>query len=311
MKKTLWALALALCAGAVLGQSGTSGEKTSGEKNPPDLTATLVTTTAPQAAWTLFGNCTSSSAPPLFNTGGTCTGFFNAWAAALATTATASGDLFPFFDISDNDSGKRVTRDNLFAQTFDGVTMLSTARVAQMLVNKGGDPLQAIDVNTETDVVENSTSGATIPNNTLGTHSKYRITVSGRYLNNSGGNDTITFKVYFGATNAWGSVTGNLATSAAYHAFVWQFYLAAGGATNKQRLHGFVSMGGGSGSVAGLGSFSGVAIGYVSFSHSTATAIDSTSGTNKVRATMQLTGGNGTTIRADIHDVLIEYLPAP
>jgi hypothetical protein len=79
-----------------------------------------------------------------------------------------------------------------------------------------------------------------VPANTLGIDKALRVTIRGTYLNNSGSNRTIRFKVKYGATTLYDDTSENLASRANRRGFAIDFILAAGNSASVQRLNGSI-----------------------------------------------------------------------
>lgn len=99
---------------------------------------------------------------------------------------------------------------------------------------------KTLDTSITTATISNSTAETTIytynlPANTLSTNKILKIVVAGTYLNNSGGNKTVTIRMKYGATTVITATTGNIATSATVGQFTYTFYLIAVGATDAQQ----------------------------------------------------------------------------
>jgi hypothetical protein len=84
-----------------------------------------------------------------------------------------------------------------------------------------------------------------IPGNTIGANGALLITVEGFYLNNSGASRGLLLGVGFAGANMWYDTTSAtfFAASATAFPFYMQCLLANEGATNVQRVSGFVFMG--------------------------------------------------------------------
>ena len=73
-------------------------------------------------------------------------------------------------------------------------------------------------------VDEVSVYSSTIPANLLGTDGGVKLTVTGRYLNNSGADRTLTIKIKLGATTVASFAIGGIATSANRRKWQWDIY---------------------------------------------------------------------------------------
>ncbi|MGH7178748.1 MAG: hypothetical protein ACREJC_15325, partial [Tepidisphaeraceae bacterium] len=84
---------------------------------------------------------------------------------------------------------------------------------------------------TETDIYS-----ITVPANTLGTTKAIQMDVTALMLNNTGGNITLQFRIYFG-TSSLTSVVDTVGTSTAWRECRMRYVLRADGATNDQRAY--------------------------------------------------------------------------
>lgn len=143
-----------------------------------------------------------------------------------------------------------------------------------------------------------------VPANTLGTNGAVFVTVNGFYLNNSGASRGLRFQISLGVTALWDDTTSSTyfgATATAYP-FYMQFLLANDGATNAQRMSGFIRIGQATAasSAVGVGSLS--QSGDVSSTpfHGTA-AIDTTSAATLAVKVAHSTNNSSLQLRGTTH----------
>ena len=110
---------------------------------------------------------------------------------------------------------------------------------------------------TETDVT-NTTSETdlftyTVPGNTLGTNKALRVQIKADYLNNSGVNATVRFRVYYGATEMYQDLGATMTTDASRHPVLIELWLIPRNATNSQALGGYILQGVAGGATTGIG----------------------------------------------------------
>lgn len=128
---------------------------------------------------------------------------------------------------------------------YDGTDFILVNPKFSGVLNSVTTDTNVVDTTTETDIYRYS-----VPANTLGSSRALRLTLYGRYQNNTGANRTFTIKAKYGATTFFDGSTPNIASSADYRAVTIEVTLLANGATNSQEAFGEVNIGGvpGSGS---------------------------------------------------------------
>jgi len=77
-----------------------------------------------------------------------------------------------------------------------------------------------------------------VPANALGTERSVRFHFSGYFRNNTGSNQTFTFKIKYGATTMVNCTSASIHSSAVYAAFDFSGTMANCGATNDQKVGG-------------------------------------------------------------------------
>lgn len=147
--------------------------------------------------------------------------------------------------------------------------------------------LDSAAVNTST--AEITLCDLTVAANTLGTTGAAELLVQGYMKNNTGGNVTLTFRVYWGGTVYWGDIF-TVATGTAHRPFEVVVRVQALSSTSKQSVRGYASIGSSAtGSVAGLGNF-GVSEADNPFSHDSSTTYPNkaTTSAQNVKVTAQM-----------------------
>lgn len=105
----------------------------------------------------------------------------------------------------------------------------------------GSSSSTTIDRATTAVTVTNSTTETTIytytiPGGTLDANGELRLTLLNEYLNNSGANRSLQFKVKLGGATVIDSTTGNLGASALNRIISLELRVSALGATNSQKV---------------------------------------------------------------------------
>jgi hypothetical protein len=139
--------------------------------------------------------------------------------AATGKTAPIDADEIPLVDTAASNVLKKVTVANLrssgqWSGTFDLVSSSALTNIFSQ----------------------------SIPANTMGSNGAIHGIVEGFYFNNSGATRGLGLAVQFGATNVWFDISATtlFAASATNYPFYMEFLIANEGATNAQRLSGFV-----------------------------------------------------------------------
>lgn len=150
---------------------------------------------------------------------------------------------------------------------------------------------------TQTEVVnttsETSVYSYAVPGNTLGSTKKLRLTLLGDYLNNSGGGDTFTVRVKYGATTVATLLTGSLAANAARRPVRVDAEVAAFNSTSAQMSYSVLRVG-----PAGVTGTGGGAGNIYDNGHN-AVAEDSTASKNLVVTVQHTTGAATISFRAN------------
>jgi hypothetical protein len=184
----------------------------------------------------------------------------------------------------------------------DGVWALKSAKYSTLI-----DIVSSV---TETDLLQ--ASGYSIPANTLGINGDARALLLGDYLNNTGGNTTLTLKVYWGGTLVINTgASFSVGTSATRRPFQIQLCLANDGATNVQFINGFGILGVGASGGTGIGSFdeltgAGVLGQYIDLA-SNGTHAEDTTLAKVLRITATL-GSSAATHQLRIRKSVVEFL---
>lgn len=162
--------------------------------------------------------------------------------------------------------------------------------------------IDLVSSTTETDLIGTAGTGISIPANTLGTQRKLRITTIYDVMNNGVTNPTLTFKLYYGGTNVgiWSPTIANF--GAANHLAGFNILeLVAQGATNSQRVGGFIAPA--TGNVPGFQTFTGGGPSAQAIITNTVT-VDSTLAQNlRVTATWSASSAN---LEARFYDSIVE-----
>jgi hypothetical protein len=189
----------------------------------------------------------------------------------------------------------------LYALNTTMLTETAAGSSGQVLVSQGGktpmwearakkffvpNPLVTIS----NSAAETSVLSVSIPADTLGTAGGVKVSIYGRYVNNTGANRTFTARVKFGSTTLFADTTANLATSATARPVAFEMGLLNKNATNAQGLGGTMTV---SNSTAGANGFGDLATDEIIAQ----TAISGTSAENTTAArtfdvTMQLSNAS-------------------
>lgn len=127
----------------------------------------------------------------------------------------------------------------------------STQTIASVIDRRGTNGPNVTNTTTETGLYSLS-----VPGGLLGTDRALRLTVFGRYLNNSGLNATFTLRVKYGGTTYYQGITPALATNASRRPCKFEVWLSANNATNSQRVWGQFAVGNVTATTTGEGAFS-------------------------------------------------------
>ncbi len=125
--------------------------------------------------------------------------------------------------------------------------------------NRVATELVVSDTSNETDIYN-----YTIPAGLLGTTKMVRLTLGGKYKNQSGAAYAITIRVYFGSTKIYDDVSSTHVSSANERCFFLDLWLANQNANNVQKMNGYLSMSDPAGTTAGLGDIADSSISWQS-----------------------------------------------
>lgn len=89
---------------------------------------------------------------------------------------------------------------------------------------------------------ENAIFTNTIPANYMGPDGAVRVRIFGTILNNTGNNRTVRIRLKFGGTTLYDDTSGNLGSTANARAFWIEILVMNAGATNAQKLTGFLTI---------------------------------------------------------------------
>lgn len=119
-------------------------------------------------------------------------------------------------------------------------------------------PLTTANVDVTGTTTETTWVSWNIPANTLKANGLIHVVILFDFLKNTGGAETVTLRVKYGATTMFGDASASITDNAARRDGRCEFWLAADGATNAQLLRGYWVTGAGTAvSVAGTGDLAG------------------------------------------------------
>ena len=100
---------------------------------------------------------------------------------------------------------------------------------------------------------ENTAFSYTVPANFMGANGAIRVRIYGTLLNNTGNNRTVRLRLKFGGTTLYDDTSGNLGSSGNRRAFWIEFTIMNAGATNSQKLAGFLTISANGAPTVGMG----------------------------------------------------------
>lgn len=174
--------------------------------------------------------------------------------------------------------------------------------VAPTVLDREVTDLTVANTTVETDIFNHS-----IPGNTIGTEGVVRAVIVGDMLKNNVVGETLTVRVYLGATTLFDDVIGAaIPISASRRPFMMEFWLANQNATNDQHGGGYVLLGTAGGATTGIGNFNTDEIGTNASIVGVASAIDTTvAAVFRVSVQWSVASANNSFIR--LFGLLIRY----
>lgn len=118
------------------------------------------------------------------------------------------------------------------------------------------DPITTnVDVNTS--AAETTWASWVIPANTLKTNQAIHVVIIFDFLKNTGGAETVTLRIKYGATTMFADASASITNNAARRDGRCEFWLSGDAATNIQLLRGYWVTGAPTAATSGTGDFAG------------------------------------------------------
>lgn len=138
--------------------------------------------------------------------------------------------------------------------------VLETTLDVPLILSRTTGLVNVVDTTVDTNIVS-----FTVPGGTLHSDRMLRVTIVGRYLNNSGAGDTFAISTEYDGTG-WTDTTPSIAANANRYHVKMVVYLTAGNATGTQRMFTDVTVGNVAAATAGFGDI-GTALVVNAFGH--------------------------------------------
>jgi hypothetical protein len=214
------------------------------EKNPPNLTGTIVDYITPQAAGKVLQPPCSASGPPTWRD--LCRETLDVLGISLSTVTPVANDLCIFMDASASNIFVRNT-----CQTVVNAALTGLAQPVTRVIANNTTAVTFSNTVSESEIVcasglsSCSGTGITIPANTLGSAGSCQLDLYGGFLQNSGAATGATFKVYWNAASIYEDATGaaTFAANATTRPMHIRLVLYADGDTTHQRMEGQIDIG--------------------------------------------------------------------
>jgi hypothetical protein len=161
-----------------------------------------------------------------------------------------------------------------------------TSSNAANVVSRNSAPSTVVNTAAETPIFSYN-----MPAGLLGTDRTLQVQLMGDLLNNSGANQSITFRVAVGGVTVYGDFTGAIATSASRRPWNWILNFANLGAANQNYLSGTLMLGVAGNATTGLGDIGAAGFREVAVASAGALAFD-TAAAQTIAVFAQLSAAN-------------------